>query len=63
MSEEFCLSKLETNNKNNQSSLNRQSIKMDKFVDKKYKLVRSENLEELLTELGVLHVKQLAICR
>lgn len=26
---------------------------MDKFLDKKYKLVRSENFEELLAEIGV----------
>jgi hypothetical protein len=30
---------------------------MDKFVDKKYKLIRSENFEELLAEIGVLQVK------
>ena len=48
-------------NKNNQSLPVRQQIKMDKFVDKKYKLVRSENLDELLAEIGVLLVKQFAI--
>ena len=34
---------------------------MDKFVDKKYKLIRSENLEELLAEIGAVPVKQFAI--
>lgn len=38
---------------NVQSWVSKQAIKMDKFLDKKYKLVRSENFEELLAEIGV----------
>lgn len=31
---------------------------MDKFLDKKYKLIRSENYEELLAEIGALSVNR-----
>lgn len=39
--------------KTNQSWVRNRAIEMDKFLDKKYKSVRSENLEELLAEVGV----------
>lgn len=45
-------------NENIQSWLSHRTIKMEKFVNKKYKLIRSENFEELLAEIGVLQVNR-----